>query len=93
MKAYFPSTVAFYEEMCVFCFLFFFKKRVRKVRETEKPEVPLWFGEGLRRSLVKAVGCHGRQSLVTDGHRALQACPLHGCSCLWKSSSEPSPDV
>ena len=35
----------------------------------------------------------GRQSLVTDGHRALQACPLHGCSCLWKSSSEPSPDV
>ena len=35
MKAYFPSTVAFYEEMCVF-FL-----RVRKVRETENPEVPL----------------------------------------------------
>ena len=56
MKAYFPSTVAFYEEMCVFCFLFFFKKRVRKVRETEKPEVPLWFGEGLRRSLVDAAG-------------------------------------
>ena len=38
MKAYFPSTVAFYEEMCVF---FFLKKRVRKVRETESPEVPL----------------------------------------------------
>ena len=37
MKAYFPSTVAFYEEMCVF----FLKKRVRKVRETESPEVPL----------------------------------------------------
>ena len=34
----------------------------------------------------------GRQSLpVADGHRALQACPLHGC--CWKSSSEPSPDV
>ena len=33
----------------------------------------------------------GRQSLpVADGHRALQAFPLHGCSCLWKSSLEPS---
>ena len=36
----------------------------------------------------------GRQSLpVADGHRAMQACPLYGCSCWWKSSSEPSPDV
>ena len=36
----------------------------------------------------------GRESLpVADGHRALKACPLHGCSCLWKSSSVPSPDV
>ena len=35
-----------------------------------------------------------RQSLpVAEGHRALQACPFHGCSCLWKSSLEPSPDV
>ena len=46
---------------CVFSFflffLFFFKKRVRKVRETENPEVPLWFGKGLRRSLVNAAGC------------------------------------
>ena len=36
----------------------------------------------------------GRQSLpVADEPRTLQACPLHGCSCLWKSSSGPSPDV
>ena len=34
--AYFPSTVALYEEMYIS-----FKKRVRKVRETENPEVPL----------------------------------------------------
>ena len=40
LKAYFPSTVAFYEEMCGF-FFFLFKKRVRKVRETENPELPL----------------------------------------------------
>ena len=53
MKAYFSSTVAFYEEMCGF---FFLKKRVRKVRETQSPEVLLEFGEGLRRSLVNAAG-------------------------------------
>ena len=36
----------------------------------------------------------GRQSIpVAGGHRALQACPLRGCSCLWKSGLEPSPDV
>lgn len=26
------------------------------MRETEKPEVPLWFGEGLRRSPVNTAG-------------------------------------
>ena len=57
MKACFPSTVAFYEEMCFF--FFFFKKIVRKVRETGTPEVPLEFGEGLRRSFVNAAGCRG----------------------------------
>ena len=60
MKAYFPSTVAFYEEMCVF----FLKKRVRKVRETESPEVPLSFGEGFRRSLVNAAGCREAVSFM-----------------------------
>ena len=31
---------------------------------------------------------------VREGGRwAVQACPLHGCSCVWKPSSEPSPDV
>ena len=30
---------------------------------------------------------------VGEGGRwAVQACPLHGCSCVWKPSSEPSPD-
>ena len=31
---------------------------------------------------------------VREGGRwAVQACPLHGCSSVWKPSSEPSPDV
>ena len=31
---------------------------------------------------------------VGEGGRwAVQACPLHACSCVWKPNSEPSPDV
>ena len=30
-----------------------------EVRETGNPEVPLYFGEGLRRSLGNAAGCGG----------------------------------
>ena len=71
----------------------FFEKRVRKGKEAENPEVRLQFGKGHGRSLVNAAAV-GRQSLpVAAGHRALLGCPLHGCSSLWKSSTEPSPDV
>ena len=45
--------------------------------------------------LGKALGGHSEMLLaVREGGRwAVQACPLHGCSCVWKPSSEPSPDV
>ena len=38
---------------------FFFLRKVFEVRETGNPEVPLYFGEGLRRSLGNAAGCAG----------------------------------
>ena len=38
---------------------FFFLRKVFEVRETGNPEVPLYFGEGLRRSLGNAAGCGG----------------------------------
>ena len=57
MKACFPCTVAFYQEVCRI--FFFFLRKVFEVRETGNPEVPLYFGEGLRRSLGNAAGCGG----------------------------------
>ena len=33
------------------------RKGIDKERETGNPEVPLYFGEGLRRSLGNAAGC------------------------------------
>ena len=36
---------------------FFFLRKVFEELETGNPEVPLYFGEGLRRSLGNAAGC------------------------------------
>ena len=67
---------------------------MRKGKETENPVVPQQFGKGPGRSLVNAelLGIYRQPPPVAGGHRALQACPLHGCPGLWKFSSEPPPD-
>ena len=56
MKDCIPCTVVFYQEVGR---IFFFLRKVFEVRETGNPEVPLYFGEGLRRSLGNAAGCGG----------------------------------
>src|SRR5574341_854348 len=51
----------------LFFVFFFFLKRFRKMRETGSPEVSLYFGEGLRRSLGNAAGCEGgRGQMCTE---------------------------
>ena len=46
-------------------------------------------------SLGKALGGHLEMLLAVGkgGRWAVQACPLHACSCVWRPNSEPSPDV
>ena len=48
-------------------FFFFFLRKVFEVRETGNPEVPLYFGEGLRRSLGNAAGCGGAGQMGCAG--------------------------
>ena len=64
MKACFPCTVAFYQEVCR---IFFFLRKVFEELETGNPEVPLYFGEGLRRSLGNAAGCAGGRQMGCAG--------------------------
>ena len=85
LKACFPSTVAFYQEVCGI--FFFFKEKCSKRGKQETQRCPC--------SLGKALGGHLEMLLAVGkgGRWAVQACPLHACSCVWKPNSEPSPDV
>ena len=47
-----------------------------EVRETGNPEVPLYFGEGLRRSLGNAAGCAGGRQMGCAGFKQLSAAAL-----------------
>ena len=53
-------------------------KKIPKNEGNRKPRGAPEFGEGLRRPLGNAAGCEGGEG--ADVHRAVQACPLHGCS-------------
>ena len=66
---------------------FFFLRKVFEVRETGNPEVPLYFGEGLRRSLGNAAGCGGGGQM---------GCAGLSFACMFlcvETQLEPSPDV
>ena len=69
MKDCIPCTVAFYQEVC----RIFFLRKVFEVRETGNPEVPLYFGEGLRRSLGNAAGCAGKLQETVENRGAWRA--------------------